>query len=56
MDLRDSKGSGGGMAGLEPIGYGDIDAWSRVTGTRPSPFEVATLRALDRAIRDGLEG
>jgi len=53
LDLRDSKG-GSGVGGLEPIGYPDIDAWSRMTGTAPSRFEVQTLRAIDRAIRDGL--
>jgi hypothetical protein len=36
----------------QPVGYAELDAWVRLTGARPTPREVATLRALDGAWRD----
>lgn len=33
----------------EPVGYGEIHAWRALTGARPTPWEVAALRALDNA-------
>ena len=34
--------------GAEPIGFADIDAWSRLTGARPRPAEIRVLMAIDR--------
>jgi len=35
--------------GPNPISWPDLDAWSRLTGVRPSPSELYCLRALDAA-------
>ncbi|WP_146203698.1 hypothetical protein [Azospirillum sp. TSO5] len=43
-ELSDARG--GGM-GPSPITYQDILAWSRLTGRRPSPWEVSVIRELD---------
>lgn len=45
-ELGAARGSNG--FGPEPIGYAEIDAWSRLTGRDPDPFEVRAIRALDR--------
>lgn len=37
-----------GMGGPEPIGYADIEAWSRLTGAQPRPAEVRVLMQIDR--------
>lgn len=37
----------GGGFGPERIGYADIDAWSRLTGCDPNPFEVGCLTGID---------
>ena len=37
----------GGMAGPNPIGYAEIEAWSRLTDTPLDPDEVMLLRAMD---------
>jgi len=42
------------LGGLDPLGYPDIDAWSRVTGNHPTPFEVQLLRAFDRTVIEGV--
>ena len=39
-----------GMNGAEPIGYVEIEAWARLTDTRPFPHEVAALLAIDRVL------
>ena len=36
---------------VNPITYQDIDAWSRLTGRQPSPWEVSILVGLDDAVR-----
>ncbi len=43
--------AGRGSTGWGPasIGYADIEAWSRLCGTEPSPWEVHTLRQMDNA-------
>lgn len=33
--------------GPSPITYQDIAAWARLTGRRPTPWEVSVLRDLD---------
>ena len=35
-------------SGINPIGYGDLDAWARRTGENPSPWEVSVLRDMDK--------
>jgi hypothetical protein len=35
--------------GPNPIAWTDLAAWAALTGTDPSPFEVRTLLAIDRA-------
>lgn len=46
-----------GMAGPAPIGYGEIESWSRLTGRRLRPWEVDVLRRVDdaflRSVSDG---
>lgn len=39
------------QAGVQPIGYGEIDAWARLTGRSPMPHEVEALLQLDMALR-----
>lgn len=42
------KGSGFGPL---PIGYDDVEAWQRITGAKPSYWELRTLKAMDSAYR-----
>lgn len=44
-ELSAARGSSG--FGPNPLGYADIDAWSRLTGRQPDVFEVSCLMALD---------
>jgi len=44
--LNDARPAGG--FGVAAITYPDIDAWVRLTGRKPTPWEVGTLKALDR--------
>lgn len=44
----DAARSSNGM-GANPIGYGELDAWSRLTGAEPSPQEVVILKRMDTA-------
>ena len=46
-DLHAGRGSNGW--GPAPIGYADIEAWSRLYGTEPTPWEVQTLRQMDNS-------
>jgi hypothetical protein len=41
--------SGNGFC-FEPIKFSEIDAWARVTGAKPSPWEVSLLRQIDVVI------
>lgn len=36
--------------GADPITFGDIDAWARLTRLSPTPWEVALIRRIDSAI------
>jgi len=36
-----------GTTGDNPIGYPDIDAWRRLTGQRPQPWEVNMITTID---------
>lgn len=42
--------SGAHMAGLNPLSYATVDAWSRLTHTYPDPLEVHALMALDAVL------
>lgn len=39
---RSSNGFGG-----NPIGFGEVEAWARLTGRSPRPWEVTALRRMD---------
>lgn len=51
-----SAARGGNGFGLSPISFTEIDAWARVTGERPTPWEVGLLRRIDTAILPKLSG
>lgn len=36
--------------GANPISFSEIDAWARLTRTRPAAWEVRALRALDNEL------
>jgi len=44
-------GMAGGAMIPAPIGFAEIEAWARLTDSRPSPWEVQTLLAMDEAWR-----
>ena len=46
VELSRSRGSGG-MGGPSPITYPDIWAWSHLTKSEPTPFEVSAIMGLD---------
>jgi len=45
QQLHATRGGGFGPASIT---YAEIDAWSRQTGTRPTPWEVEQLKGIDR--------
>jgi hypothetical protein len=47
VELASARGGSG--FGPNPIGFCDIEAWARLTGRRPIPWEVETLRRMDDA-------
>lgn len=51
-ELSATRGSS--MAGIAPITYIDIDAWSRLTRQIPEPHEVQAIIELDAAFRSSL--
>ncbi|BDU76304.1 phage tail assembly chaperone [Mesoterricola sediminis] len=46
QDLSEARGGTG--FGALPIQWGDIQAWSQLTGTTIRPWEVRLIRSLDR--------
>ena len=44
-----SSGRGNNGFGVLPLTWADMDAWARMTGTRPEPWETAILRSMDEA-------
>lgn len=38
-----------GFSGPGPLTFGEIAAWAGLTGARPHPWEVETIKAMDRA-------
>jgi len=50
--LANARGDSGG--GPQPLGWRDLDAWSNLTGARPSPFELQCLMELDVAWLDSM--
>ena len=51
IDLQLHAGRGGNGFGLNPVGWPEIAAWQRVTGTTLTPWEAETLVIVDRAVR-----
>lgn len=49
-ELNEVRGGAAGTSGWipSPIGFAEIDAWSRLTQRRLSPSEIAMLRSIDR--------
>lgn len=47
VEICEVRGSNG--FGPNCITYPDIAAWAQLTGSRPTPWDVGVLRALDRA-------
>ncbi len=45
LELHHARGGNG--FGANPIAYGEIVAWMRLTGNCPSAFEVGAIKALD---------
>lgn len=43
--------SRGGTLAPAPISFGEIRAWSQLTGVVPSPYDVRLLQACDQAAR-----
>lgn len=48
------RGRTGNGFGRNPLSWPDIDAWARLTGERPTPWQIAALRDMDRACLDAL--
>ncbi len=42
--------SGVGMGGAAPLSYSTVEAWAKLTGHRPLPYEVEALMVLDAAM------
>lgn len=51
-DLRSGLGSNGFER--NPLAYLEIFAWSALTGTRLSPWELKALRAMDVSYREAV--
>lgn len=47
LELNGSTGGNG--FSQNPISYTEIKNWSELTGNQPEPWEVAAIRAIDRA-------
>jgi hypothetical protein len=50
MELR--VGAGQGFNGIAPLTWTELDAWARLTQTRPYPHEVKALFSLDLIARN----
>jgi hypothetical protein len=48
VELAGARTSNG--FGPNAIGYGELQAWARLTGRDPSPWEVSVLRRMDAAM------
>lgn len=46
--LSAARGSNG--FSLVPIAYTEIEAWARLTGAEPEPWEVMAIKAMDKAM------
>lgn len=42
-----SSGRGNNGFGVLPLSWADMDAWARLTGNQPEPWETAILRNMD---------
>jgi hypothetical protein len=47
VELSHARSSNGYSA--NPIGFAEIEAWARLTGQEPTPWEVSVLRRMDTA-------
>ena len=47
-----SAARGAGMAGIEPLHYGEIEAWSRLSRRELGFFELECLVAVDHKFRE----
>jgi len=45
LELTATRGSNG--FGVNPITYTEIDAWSRLLKTEPSPLEIELIKIID---------
>lgn len=45
IELHNSRGAG--LAGLDPISYSEIEAWSRLTGNEPETWEIQAIKRID---------
>jgi hypothetical protein len=50
-----SAARGQGFSGPLPLSFTEIDAWSRLTGSALTAFEVSVLRDLDRAFLQSVD-
>lgn len=50
LELRRRR-SGSGF-GANPISYAELEAWARLSGTRPSALEVGWIMDLDDAVME----
>lgn len=41
--------------GLSPLAFGEVAAWARLTGERPTPIEVRAIMAADAAWRQAVD-
>lgn len=48
IELSAARGRNG-FGGLNALSYQELDAWARLSGIAPTPFEVGVLRRLDQA-------
>jgi hypothetical protein len=53
-ELSSARSSNG--YGLNPITFPEIDAWTRLMGVRPTPWETSVLRRMDTAVLSILNG
>lgn len=51
-ELSDARRTGD--FGVASLTYSDIDAWARLTGQHPSPYDVRLLIDLDRTYRKAI--
>ena len=48
-----SSGRDGGLSGANPLRWGEIQAWSQMTGRRLDYWEIVTIKAMDVGYLNG---